>query len=79
MVRAKFKVNEITYTENGAKLLLTPVTKTTPENESFFKWTPAGRLEMQIVSLDTAKNFEVGKEYYVDFTLAKNVTAEGGK
>ncbi len=38
-----------------------------PENKSFFAATPAGQLEVQTVKDDI---FEVGKDYYLDLTLA---------
>ncbi len=40
------------------------------ENKSFFEFTPALSLKMAVVSEGTAAFFEVGKEYYLDFTKA---------
>lgn len=71
MVRAKFKVTELTQTEYGERIKLQPVTGGSPENESFFKWTPSGQIEIGTVNPDAAKEFEVGTEFYVDFTPAK--------
>ena len=69
-VRAKFKVKELTQTEYGERIKLEPVIGGSPENESFFKWTPSGVIEMGTINTDAAKEFEVGKEFYVDFTKA---------
>lgn len=44
-----------------------PVTGGSTENEQFFKWTPSGKFEFGVTE---EKKFEVGKTYYVDFTLA---------
>lgn len=70
MVRAKFIVTLKTQTVEGWKIELQAVTKTNPENETFFKYTPMGKLEMAIVKGETAELFEVGEEYYLDFTSA---------
>ena len=39
-----------------------------PENESFFRWTPSGQLSLGVVR---GGQFEVGKEYYLDITPAE--------
>ena len=72
-VRAKFKVTEKAITEAGERIKLQPVTGGSPENESFFKWTPYGEISMGTVNSEAAKQFEVGKEYYIDFTRVENV------
>jgi len=50
------------------KARMTVVTGETPENKSFFQWTPCGEIS---VGLLKEKQFIVGKEYYVDITLAE--------
>lgn len=40
------------------------------ENRKFWSATPSGTIEMQVMNQDAAKQFQYGKEYYVDFTLA---------
>lgn len=67
MVRAKFRVTQVTKTESGEKVELAPVTGGSPENEKFFKWTPSGKIEMGIVNPEI-KEFNPGDEFYVDFT-----------
>lgn len=68
MVRAKFRVDEVAQTVNGGKVLLSPVTSGSKENEEFFKWTPYGRIEMGTINPEAIKQFVPGKECYVDFT-----------
>ncbi|KLK91468.1 hypothetical protein AA309_20130 [Microvirga vignae] len=46
---------------------LNPVTGDTEENKAFFQATPGGSIELQVVKPGL---FELGKEYYVDFTPA---------
>lgn len=40
------------------------------ENTKFWQASPSGRLELGCVNLEAAQQFELGKEYYLDFTLA---------
>ena len=49
---------------------LHPVTSGSEENDKFFKWTPGGAISLQIVNPEAAKEFQVGKSFYVDFTPA---------
>lgn len=41
-----------------------------PENKEFWKWTPSGEFRFSTINHEAAKQFEFGKEYYVDFTPA---------
>lgn len=69
MVRAKFYVNAITQYIDYAKVELNPVIDGSKENKQFFSYTPSGKIEMHIKSA-AIEQFEIGKEYYVDFTPA---------
>jgi hypothetical protein len=69
-VRAKFKVDSVTNNEHGGSVKLTPVTTGGAENESFFKWTPWGSIEMGTVNEEALKQFTPGAEFYIDFTKA---------
>lgn len=40
----------------------------TPENERFHKYTPSGTLEISVDNPNV--NFELGVDYYLDFTKA---------
>jgi len=70
-IRAKFYVASKTEFPNGYEIKLNAVISGSEENKNFYRHTPNGRLELSIVNNDTANCFEVGKEYYVDFTKAE--------
>lgn len=68
-VRAKFKCMnkyENPHSE-GQIIILEPVISGSPENESFYKYTPWGEIKLGTINEKAAEQFEVGKEYYVDF------------
>lgn len=77
-VRAKFKVFSKTPTFNtdkeieGYMLHMGPVYDSNPtsENGIFYRYTPGGLVTLTTVSLTAAAMFDVGKEYYLDFTPA---------
>jgi hypothetical protein len=48
------------------------VTSGSDENKTFWKWTPSGGIELSSIRDEL---FEVGKEYYVDFSLFVPVPA----
>ncbi len=75
-VRAKFLCTgngKVGYSPEGvtSNITLQPVTGNSEENKDFFRWTPGGKIELSVVNPATAEQFEVGKEYYVDFTPAE--------
>lgn len=74
MVRAKFKVTSKTLAESGISIVLAPVTHGSMENQAFFNYTPWGKMELGTINEEAAKQFEVGKEYYLDFTPAGKET-----
>lgn len=39
------------------------------ENRKFWEATPSGQIELQVINPEAWQAFELGKEYYVDFTL----------
>lgn len=76
-VRAKFSCKKIEppfgYGEDEKgrfEILLTPVLSGSPENRDFYRWTPSGEIRLGVVTSKTANAFEVGRDYYVDFTPA---------
>lgn len=70
-VRAKFKVQSLTDAGDGMKsIVLQPVIGDNPENKEFFKWTPSGQISLGVLNPSAAEQFEIGKEFYVDFTPA---------
>ncbi|MEH2077030.1 MAG: hypothetical protein V7K57_21960 [Nostoc sp.] len=71
MIRAKFtcQQNTLNHETQTATVTLTPVTNSaTEENLTFWKYTPAGQIELQITNPAAASQFAVGTDYYVDFT-----------
>ena len=70
MVRAKFTCSRNEKQGESMRLEFTPVFTGSEENKNFFKWTPGGKIELQVVNPEAAEKFELGKEYFVDFTPA---------
>ena len=74
--RAKFTVQSITTHKawNGPGLMgtvkLIPVTGGSEENKAFYEATPSGQIELGTVNDAVLKQFNVGDEFYVDFTPA---------
>lgn len=74
MIRAKFTCTEVAKRTGWGEhkylyaAKFTPVTSGSDENKSFYAATPAGQIEISTVKED---HFEVGKCYYVDFSLAE--------
>jgi hypothetical protein len=72
MVRAKFVVDSMSKTRYGyGQVKLSPVTSGSEENKQFWQYTPSGSMELNINNPVALEKFEVGKEYYIDFTLAE--------
>lgn len=72
MVRAKFVVNRISKTlQGGHEIQMSPVGANSEENKEFWKWTPSGQISFNCVNDKAVEQFELGKEYYVDFTPAE--------
>ena len=44
------------------------------ENKSFWQYTPSGNIKMNAIKQNVGEFFEVGQEYYVDFTKAVKPT-----
>lgn len=73
MVRAKMRCESIEPAnpfQGDYSIRLSPVVSGSPENEQFYKWTPGGSVHLFTINEAAAKQFEVGKEFYVDFTPA---------
>lgn len=67
-VRAKFKCTSISANSDGSSIVLHPVVGGSPENDSFFKYTPGGLINISTVNPEAAAQFVPGQSYYVDFT-----------
>lgn len=76
MVRAKFRVESITSSKWGPQqevrtIKLVPVVGGSEENKQFYAATPGGSIDLQCLNLKAAEQFDLGKEYYIDFTPAE--------
>lgn len=69
-VQTKFKVERLEVYEEGATIYLEPVISGSVENDTFFKYTPAGQIELSLVNQELAASFIPGSEYYVTFEYA---------
>ena len=59
-----------TITEECRTLKLSAVYDNSEENKKFFHATPSGQISMGMLNPAAWQQFELGKEYYVDFTPA---------
>lgn len=57
--------------EDGFYLTFSPVVEGSVENKEFFKYTPGGNLQFNVLNKEAASKFEQGKQYYVDFSPAE--------
>ncbi len=73
-VRGKFKLVESTQVDYNAdvrRLKFQAVCNDgTEENAKFHKYTPSGEVSMTVDNPAASEQFEIGKQYYVDFTPA---------
>jgi hypothetical protein len=73
-VKTKFSCDAVSNVPAGAdvaygkSIILHPVIGESPENDNFYKQTPGGNIMLSIVNMEAAKLFEVGKEYFVEFS-----------
>lgn len=74
-VRAKFLVTEKKQSHSTPESVFTitmnPVTSGSPENDTFYKYTPGGQLVLSVLNPAAAAVFEVGGQYYLDITRAE--------
>lgn len=80
-VRAKFKVGRLekshySYGGNAQEMttvVLSPVYSQDPdsENKKFWDATPSGEVKLGTINKAAADYFELGEEYYLDFTKAE--------
>lgn len=67
--RCKFKVESVAKENDSSHITLRAVVGGSPENDSFFRWTPSGSLTLHVVRPEIADQFPLGAEVYVDLTL----------
>jgi hypothetical protein len=72
MVRCKFAcTGKVKVAEDNTSITLSPVYSGSDENKEFWKWTPGGSIQFYTINEKAAEQFELGKEYYVDFSKAE--------
>lgn len=73
-MRAKFIVEKVEEQYGNEQVTLWAVYggETNEEDNQFSSATPAGQLQMTISNPNAKGFFEVGKKYYLDFSLAKD-------
>lgn len=75
-VRAKFFVTTVKHNHSGdpntvfATIELAPVYADGGENEDWSRYTPSGKIEMNVTNPAAIDKLELGKAYFVDFTPA---------
>lgn len=76
-MRAKFRINHIDKRIDTAETLyLNPVCANKypadgyDENNTYAKFSPSGMLQLTVANPNLIGEFEVGQEYYLDFTKA---------
>lgn len=78
-VRAKFRVSSYETCLQGSgtdvvecrTVKMQAVYDGSEENKKFFKYTPNGQITIGLLNPEAWKQFQLGGEYYVDFTDAK--------
>lgn len=70
-VRGKFKLVQIcslSWNTGAKELKFNAVcSDDTDENKKFHKYTPSGTITMTVDNPEAMEQFELGKDYYVDF------------
>lgn len=76
-MRAKLRVNDVEPYDGGENLSFSAVSKSEPydekgsdENNTYASFTPMAELKMTVNNPNLLGKFEVGQEFYVDFTPA---------
>ena len=74
-MRAKLRVSGVVPYDGGENLSFSAVSKNegypedgSDENNTFAKFTPSAELNMTVNNPNLLGKFEVGQEFYVDFT-----------
>ena len=76
VVRAKFRVMAIEPAQNAdpnnvfTTIRMIPVWEQDGVNRTWSRATPSGELKISITNPDAIDKFDLGREYYLDFTPA---------
>ena len=74
MTRLKVQCVEVRQTMDGFHYAFVPVTRGSPENEAFFRWTPSGKIEFGTTEV---REFEVGYLYFIDIAKPQDIPVVG--
>lgn len=69
-VLAKFKCVSVDGPAEWKSIKLEAVIDGSEENKAFFRMTPSGQISLGCINPEANKQFEVGKEYFVNFIAA---------
>lgn len=70
-MRCKMKITAIINQDDGChQFCAEPVTYGSEENDTYFKYTPGGSLDLQLLNAKSVEGYKVGDEIYVDIGLA---------
>ncbi len=53
-------------------IVMNVVTSGSEDNQKFFASTPSGEIKLGTINVEAAAQFELNKEYYIDFTAASD-------
>ena len=70
-VRAKVVCNYKAEQDACTQIVFGPVYEGSAENKEFFASTPGLNLQLYCVNPEASKQFELGQEYYLDFSKAE--------
>lgn len=81
-VRAKFFVQSVEHLHTGGvdpctNITMAPVYANGDENADWSKYTPGGKLEMMVTNQSAIDQFDLGQEFYLDFTPADPAQDKG--
>lgn len=69
ITRCKVVCSYIKPSNDGSYIDFHPVTSGSVENEKFFRYTPGGTISFYVCNPSVVEKFQVGKEYYLDFSV----------
>lgn len=77
MMRAKMRVTNVQKYPTNQIVTMTAVSKSdgypadgSDENNTYARWTPSADLSISIANPALFDKFEIGQQFYLDFTLA---------
>ena len=71
-IRCKFKAVSKTIFADYASVELIPVSTGSEENKNFYKYTPGGKINFDVINKAVSDDIIPGNEYYIDITDANN-------